>query len=323
MHMRSISLALLIWFCGASSGHSLERGTPGPLGFSDIRSAFLPPPGLYGALTYAHVENRKLNNGKGKPVRFLDSLKSNTDTGALTFLYVPDLSVLGGSVGLTTVFAGGAICGRLFATTDEKCLEGMRDPYVELAWSRFFGSVRPSKYTAALPILEGLAIRLGLGVVVPIGTYKVPDSLTHGLSIGHNIWDLAPNIAFTYTTPAILGEGTELSVKMSFNEYLPNKKTSYSTGDLINVDFAVTERLGRIQLGLGGNYYVQTEDDKQFGISVGVDGRRAEALNLGIVGSYDMPEIGSSVRFRAVTSAKNNNLPRATSFSITLIKKLY
>ena len=323
MFKKVVILFLCIFFSALPSVLALERGTPGPLGFSDIRSASLPPPGLYGAVTYSHVRNRKLNDGNGNPVGFLDSLSSDTNTAALTFLYVPDLNIYGGSVGLTTVFSGGSTCGKLLAITDERCLEGLRDPYVELSWSRFFGKVRPSKHVGALPISEGLAIRLGLGVVIPVGKYNVSDSLTHGLSLGHNTWDIAPNIAFTYMTPPIFAEGTEFSAKLSFNEYLPNSETEYSTGDLVNLDFAVTERMGRLQLGVGGNYYRQIEDDKQFGLSVGIDGRRAEALNLGVVGSYDMPERNLSIRFRAVTSAINNNLPSADSFSLTLIRKLY
>lgn len=320
--IKQLVASVLIFVLATFHANGLERGTPGPLGFSDIRAAMLPPPGLYGAVTYTHVRNRKLNDGNGKPVAFLNSLRSNTNAAALAFLYVPDLNIFGGSVGLTAAFSGGVICGRLFSFTDERCLQGLRDPYIELAWSRFFGTFRPSNHDAALPILEGLAVRLGLGVVVPIGRYDVSDSLTHGLSIGHNIWDIAPNLALTYTTAPIVGEGTEFSAKVSFNEYLPNPRTNYSTGDLINVDFAVSERLGRWQLGVGGNYYLQIEDDKQFGATVGRDGRRARALNLGVVGSYDMPEIESSLRFKAVTSAMNRNLPDATSFSLTLIKKL-
>lgn len=320
--MKTIFLAMLLSTVTFVSANSLERGTPGPLGFSDIRAAFLPPAGLYGAASLAYVRNRGLDDGNRNRVRFLDSLETTTQSAALTFLYVPDLDIFGGKVGARATFSVGRTCGRIFAGTNKRCFSGLRDPYVEFSWSRFMGTVRPSRHPGALPILEGLAVSLGLGVVVPIGKYDPELSISNGLSLGLNTWDIAPNIAFTYTTPPIFAEGTEFSAKLSFNEYLKNSITKYSTGDLVNVDFAVSERLGRLQLGVGGNYYRQIEDDEQFGVRVGIDGRRAEVLNLGVVGAYDMPEIGSSIRFKAVTTVINENFPNASSISISFIKKL-
>ncbi len=98
---------------------------------------------------------------------------------------------------------------------------------------------------------------LGFGMVLPWGKYDDWEHVNQGLSIGNNIWDFAPSVAFTYTSPPILAEGTEISAKLYWNNYLTNPATQNTTGTLLNVDFAVSERIGRFQVGLAGLYAVQ------------------------------------------------------------------
>jgi hypothetical protein len=76
----------------------------------------------------------------------------------------------------------------------------MGDPYVEVDWARFFGTVRPSRNSGAYPILEGLSVLVGFGVVVPLGGFNSSSPLAQALSMGTNIWDVAPSVALTYTT---------------------------------------------------------------------------------------------------------------------------
>jgi hypothetical protein len=174
--------------------------------------------------------------------------------------------VLGGSLGIGAIVPIGNQCGRLFLGTPSDCTQGVGDPYVEIDWSRSFGTLRQSKFEGAYPILQGLAIMFGFGVVFPAGTYDASDLTTQALSIGTNIWDFAPSVAITYTTPPIIAEGTEFSAKLFWNNYLENPDTRYLTGDLLNVDFAITERIGKFQVGLTGFYAAQIEDDKLLGM---------------------------------------------------------
>ena len=53
----------------------------------------------------------------------------------------------------------------------------------------------------------------------------------------------------------ILAEGTEISAKLYWNNYLRNPETGCATGDLINIDFAITERIGRFQVGVAGSMH--------------------------------------------------------------------
>jgi hypothetical protein len=127
---------------------------------------------------------------------------------------------------------------------------------------------RPSKYARAAPILEGLTILAGFGVVFPAGTYDASDPTQQALSIGNSTWDFAPTFGLTYTTPPILAEGTEISVRFFWNNYLENPTTHYSAGDLLDLEFALTERIGRFQVGAAGFYFWQPEDDELFGVVV-------------------------------------------------------
>jgi hypothetical protein len=230
--------------------------------------------------------------------------------------------VLGGFIGIAGIVPIGEQCGHLFANTTSRCMTGSGDPYVEIAWSRSFGTLRPSKYPGALPILEGLTIMLGFGAVLPLGRYDAREHRNQGISLGNNIYDFAPNVAFTYTTPPILAEGTEISAKLYWNNYLTNPTTQYTTGTLLNVDFAVSERIGRFQVGMAGFYAVQVADDKLFGVTVPPDGRRAEVLNIGGVLAVDMPELESAVKVKVLSTAPAANSVRSSGVAISLIKKL-
>src|SRR5215217_5005909 len=139
--------------------------------------------------------------------------------------------------------------------------------------------------------------------------------------IANNVWDFAPNIAFTYTTPPIIAEGTEISAKLFWNNYLTNPATQYTTGTVLNVDFAVSERIGRFQIGAAGFYAVQVADDRQFGRPVPPDGRRGEAMQIGPIVGYDMPELAAAMKFKVLASVITANTVKAHGFVLTFAKK--
>jgi hypothetical protein len=88
------------------------------------------------------------------------------------------------------------------------------------------------------------------------------------------------------------------------------------------VDFAVSERIGRFQVGMAGVYAVQVADDKLFGVTVPPDGRRAEVLNIGGVLAVDMPELESALKVKVLSTALAANSVRSTGVAISLIRKL-
>ena len=173
----------------------------------------------------------------------------------------------------------------------------------------------------AYPILQGLTVLAGFGVVIPAGPFDDSTPLKQALGIGNNIWDFAPTVAFTYTTRPILAEGTEISAKLYWNNYLENPRTHYRTGDLLNLDFAVTERIGRFQIGMAGFYAAQVEDDKLFGAVIPPDGRRVEVLDLGGILNLDMPEYNSAVKVKALTTVLTENTVQSWGVVFGWLKK--
>jgi hypothetical protein len=260
-------------------------------------------------------------NGGGAPVAALDALDLQRFRIGPFLYYVPDVQVLDGSVGIGAIVPGGAECGRLFAFQPRRCIQGVGDPYAEIDWARFFGALRPSKYPGALPIAEGLTVLLGFGTVIPIGKYNVVDATGQGLTIGNNLWDFAPTAAFTYVTKPILADGTEFSAKLFVNNYLQNPATHYYTSRVIDIDYAVSEHIGRFQVGLAGFYAFQIERDKLFGTPIPPDGRKAEELSLGGVLAYDMPEHNAFLRLKALTSVITHNTVGSRGVVFEWVKK--
>lgn len=323
MRIYRIFLAAAAVCCACEPSHALEgSSTAGPIGGTDIRTAQLPPPGVYGGMVLLYATASQFFDGGGNLVSALGALELTRKRAGAFLLYVPDVQLLGGSIGIAGFVPAGTECGRLFEVTPSRCIVGVGDPYVEVGWSRFYGRIRPSKYAGAFPIAEGLSIALGFGAVIPVGKYDAVDATTQGLTIGNNIWDFAPTVAFTYMTPPIHAEGTEFSARLYWNNYLTNPATQYSTGSLINIDFAVSERIGRFQIGVAGYYAFQIADDKLFGVPIAPDGRRGEVLTLGGVLAYDMPEYGASMKVKALTTVVTRNAVRSPGVAFTWVKKL-
>jgi hypothetical protein len=315
-----IAAALL---CAASTRVLAVEGpaVAGPLGGTDIRSAQLPPPGLYGGVILAGVEGFDFVDGRGETIPALAEAGLTKYLAGPFLYYVPNVKILGGSIGVGAVVPLGNQCGHLFIGEPSDCTTGAGDPYAEIDWSRSFGKLRPSKFPDAYPILQGLTVLVGFGVLFPAGTYNASDQLQQALSIGNNVWDFAPTAGFTYTTRPILADGTEISFRLYWNNYLENPTTHYSTGDVLDVEFAVTERIGRFQLGVTGFYAFQIEDDELFGIEIQPDGRRIKLLELGPIINFDMPRYNSSVRAKAFFTGIAENTVRSWSIVFGWIKK--
>ena len=324
MRVVGAAFAAVAICCASAPSWAIEGSTAaGPIGGTDIRSSIPLPPGLYGGAVALVAAAHQLTDGNGNVVPALSGLDlSRTRVGPF-LIYVPDVKLLGGTIEVGGIVPAGTECGHLFDTTPKRCVTGFGDPYVEVSWARYFGTPRPSAYRDAYPIFEGLAISLGVGMVVPIGKYNVVDATIQGLSIGNNTWDFAPIVGFTYTTRPILAEGTEITGRLFWNNYLTNPATQYSAGALLNLDFAVTEHIGRFQLGFAGFYATQIADDRQFGVPLLPDGRRATVLYVGGVVAYDLPEYASSIKIKALHTVIVENNVNSWGVAAAWIKKFH
>jgi hypothetical protein len=310
--------------CWTLPGWAAEGSTvAGPIGGTDIRSAFHGSPGLYGAIITGASDVYQLRDGSGNPRAGLDAVRIDAAVAGVAFIYVPDFKVFDGSIALLGVAGGGTVCGQITSANPWRCKTGLGDLYTEASWSRFFGFTRPSREKGAAPIREGLAISTGIGMMSPIGLYDSRVQASNGVTVGSNTRDIAPSIAFTYTTPPLLAEGTEFSAKIYLNNYYRNPDTDYKSGRNVNTDFAISEHIGRWQVGVAGYYLRQFEDDVRGSVSVAPDGRRSQVLALGPVINYDLPEYKAAIKFKFRTSVFAYNTAMVSAFYLTFAKKLY
>jgi hypothetical protein len=322
MHGARLVIAATFIFAANLPALAVEGPTAaGPIGGTDIRSAVLPPPGLYGGVILLGTEAIDFVDGNGNTIPALKEAHLVKELAGPFLYYVPNIKVLGGSVGFGAIVPLGKQCGHLFIGEPDDCTTGVGDPYAEIDWSRSFGKLRPSKYPGAYPILQGATILAGLGIVFPAGTYDASDPTQQALSIGNNIWDFAPTAGFTYTTRPIFAEGTEFTARFYWNNYIENPTTHYRTGDLLDFEFAVSERIGRFQVGVTGFYAWQIEDDESFGVPIPPDGRRTKVLELGPVLNFDMPQSNSSVKTKALFTVLAENTVRGWGVVLTWVKK--
>ena len=315
-----ICLALSSAPCWAVEG----AAAAGPIGGSDIRSAILPSPGFYGGVVGLYNNVTQFHDGTGHPAPALNAVGLTDNIAGAFFLYVPDFKLFDGRIGLAGFVAGGQDCGQLVSAEPRRCTEtGLGDPYFELSWSRSFGQLRPPTVTGAFPIVQGLVLDFGIGALLPIGNYNQQLQEMNGVTLGNNTFDLAPSMAVTYTTPPLIADGTEFSAKFYWDNYATNPITQYHASQLLDVDFALTEHVGRFQVGPAGFYVFQTGQDRQFGTVVPPDGRRLEYMAVGGVINYDIAEYNALIRFKANTTVFSQNGVVAKLFVLTLAKKLF
>src|SRR5258708_22059232 len=90
--------------CGCTHAHAGEgTGVAGRIGGTDLRSAQLPPAGVYGGLGFSHSGSREFFDGSGNLVQALSGLDFSGNSAGTFLLYVPDIQVLGGSIGVAGV----------------------------------------------------------------------------------------------------------------------------------------------------------------------------------------------------------------------------
>ncbi len=284
--LRVAALGILVAYAagGWDPATAAESVTlPGVIGSGDFRQALLPAPGLYGAVSMfgANVDKYHLSTSTETP------LSGSQFAGGIALAYIYDAEVLGGRIGSTLSVSAQQLCIR--ATGPMQCSQGLRDVYSDLLlWSRLF----PSAHFAAQPrdqpqMPYGLAVQFGLGTVFPTGDYAAQ----RGVNNSGNVFDVTPNVALTYTMPSIfggsLGRATEISARTFYNSYSRNDATGYHNGDVVNINFAVSERFNSYQVGLVGLYLAQLNDDTSYGVRVAPDGKRVELLALGPALSYN------------------------------------
>jgi hypothetical protein len=132
--MYARALLAAVFACATSPCFAVEGSSAaGPIGGTDIRSALLPAPGLYGGAIVLGATAFDFVDGSGNTIPALSTANLRKRFVGPFLIYVPDVRVLGGSIGIAGIVPYGEMCGHLFENTTSRCLVGFGDPYVEVA----------------------------------------------------------------------------------------------------------------------------------------------------------------------------------------------
>ena len=285
----------------------------GPVGGTDIRNAYLPQsPGLYGGLVgvYGNASSAYNNNGQvNGPVH----VTVNAGVTAASLTYVYPFKILDGIIASTlqqAFYIDHAKIGR-----NSSYDSGFGDLYSDiLSWSHYVGplfgdaaSSTPGAVTPKLPY--GLTVKVAYSMIFPTGRY----STSQPAPPGHNDFFFIPNAAATYlTAPNRFGDGFEFDAHFFMDFAAKNPKTNYKTGTVADLDFAVTNRVGRSQFGLAGFYAEQISSDHRGSELVAPEGRHLRNLSLGPVLAYDFPEQRATIKLKILVPVELRNTLNTT-----------
>ena len=302
-----------------SNGSAGEAIRPaGPIGGTDIRQALMPPPGVYVGAAGVGLGLEHFWNGDDR----LESHGSSRMAG-VGIAVVYDTQLWGGSLGSTLATHYERTCFGL-KSMKKACGEGQGDTYTDvLMWGKNL-SASPDTPNPTPWIPYGLNVLVGLGVTIPTGKYSAKE----GMNVGSNVYDFAPNVALTYITPSVFGQGwgdaTEFSGRLFYNMYTKNDDTDYKSGDILSLDFAISQRFGQWQAGVAGSTFTQLKDDRLNGEVAPNDGNRAKALNLGPVVAYDFMWDGVpwSISAKGLLTVMGENIAGGPGLAIRIGRKL-
>ncbi|MFS8036672.1 transporter [Xanthobacter sp. AM11] len=315
-----LASALYLGHAPAFAGEGVRPA--GPIGGTDINQALLPPPGLYGAVVDVTTALTGFFNHDASI-----TTSSGLDlVGGAGLLYVYDTTLFGGALASSVFLGADRLCFKVNNVFD-RCSVGQQDIYSDvLMWSRFFPIVDASAQPSGLPpIPYGLAVMAGMSVVAPTGVYDRENNI----NVGSNVWDIAPNLALTYTVPSIFGptfgQATQFSVRAWLNNYTENPATKYQSGTVLSIDFAMSQVYNDYQFGIAGTTFFQLNADEINGLEVGNYGNRARLFSLGPIVSRKFVFIDRPYEFaiKGLISTWGTNTIRADALIVRLSTKLF
>ena len=307
------------WLSFAVIGRLGAAGA-GPLGGTDMRSALLPPPGLYGGIIEL-VSRIPIPRRRRPPAPGLDAVDHGAKLAAPFLVYVPDFKLFDGLVGLTGGFLAGRVMWAIGLRHPARCNPGLGDPYFELASSRRSGRCDGRATPARFRSWKGSQSPSALARSSRSdNTMRRPRRKRRNRR--QQYLQPRPTFAATHTTTPLLFEGTKFGAKLFWNNFFTNPETQYKAGTLLDIDFALTEHIGRFQVGAAGFYAFQVADDRPFGVHC-ADGRRINFLNSR---RHHQLRPGRDQRGDPHQGADDDRGPRRhrpTIDQVTLAEKLY
>jgi hypothetical protein len=296
---------MLCLFTGKPVGATEAGLFAGPIGGSDMRSAYLPQAsGLYLGFANLDATYNVLDGNNGRPSAIHDS-SYDAALEAFLGLYVYPWRPFGGTIA-TSVSESYDFLWERIGGTRKQADSGLNNTYSDLlVWSRYVGLLGAHPDGPDSPLPYGLTVSVAYSMVFSTGAYQLKNLTNEGYDYDVFI----PNMALTYLTGPDLsfGDGTEISARLYYDMPTRNTADGYQSGDVFDIDWAVSERFGQLQAGLAGNYANQTTRDRENGVLVAPFGNELERATLGPVVQYDLPSLGATVKGKVLLDYFDRN----------------
>ena len=291
----------------------------GPIGATDIGNAYLPKTaGVYLGLTdfLGYSSRRFNNNGDRSP----GVSAGNVYAGYL--MYEWPIQPFGFKIasGLQTGYEDP---GHITLPGQREIqFKGWRDLYVDfLNVSHYvgpiFGEHVPSSAFPKEPY--GLTLKAEYSMIFPTGHYDPGTLSTPGSGTTFYI----PNAALTYLTPPdFLGGGVEFDLHAFYD--IRSKETrdvarvpvlvtdDYFNGHVLDFDWAIAQKIGRVTFGVAGSYAFQLHADdvgtEEHKIPVAGGGDFAKLLQVGPIVQTAIPLIHGTFNVKALFGVAGRNV---------------
>ncbi|MCA8094854.1 transporter [Burkholderia anthina] len=313
---KAIAACSLATACASTAYASEGLFYGGPTGGTDIGQAYLPgQSGFYGAFLLGGMNSDKMYGNDARRENLSAKSQISIALGALQYVY--PFKLAGGTIATSAAFAYLPYTHTNVAGVSQYS-SGVEDLYMDvLSWSRHIDGTGANVPGSPLPY--GLTVKLAYSMILPIGDYRT-DKI---ISAGHNVFFFIPNASVSYlTAPNFLGDGTEFTLSVFYDIASHNRTTNYSTGDVIDFDYAISERIGRWQVGIAGNYATQIQNDRIGDTIVNGNGDRVGSAAIGPVIAYAIPEWRAMVKVKYQYGIWQRNRPNQNVLVLTFAKAL-
>lgn len=279
MKCRKLVTALLasVFAFSAMAAHATEGGGGAyPNGAEDTMAGAIPPSGFYylNYLNYYTADSLRDKDGDKLPVDF--NLKVVADVHR--FVYVTKKQLFGGNIGVQTLIPVVYMDAKTPGGSDNAFGVGDIDFGVNLSWHS-----------------KNLHQAVALDIITPTGAYDKNDIA----NIGRNYYTFEPAYGISYVSDS----GYEVSSKFMYDINTENNDTDYRSGQEFHFDYFTGKHIGPWTVGLGGYYYKQVTDDKQYGKTV--ENNDGQVLAVGPTIKYDYKNMSFHVKYQKETMVEN------------------
>ena len=254
-----------------------------PNGAEDCLCGFIPPPGYYFINYFLYYSADKFKGHGGNPDNPNFDLKA--EANIFRFIYITNQKIFGGNWGVH-MFVPVVNLDVTLAPSMSQNRAGLGDIIVDpfiLSWH-----------------LKNWHLATGLDIFIPTGKYDHEDFA----NIGRNYWTFEPIFAFTFLSDS----GFEISSKFMYDINTENTDSffggDYQSGQEFHFDYALGQKVGNLELGIGGYYYKQFTND-ELNDQKYLDGFKGQALAFGPIVKYGYKNMSFTLKYQHETAVEN------------------